>query len=119
MVGKRYWSTGITLKYMYSGGGKFKWWASIEFYDDGFCDVGSTQGYLTTRYGQTITSAIDTIKLDAEKLGIDFRDDIPGCPMLYYVDDGDSEDYPPPKKWKKLLRKQSKRIGFETYQERR
>lgn len=64
MIGTRYWSTGITVRYAYAGTSnrdghcvaEYGWMASLNFLDDGFNsddrDNGqiSTEGTLRTRY---------------------------------------------------------------------
>lgn len=64
MIGTRYWSTGITVRYAYAGAsrregilvGQYGWMASLNFLDDGFNnddrDSGqiATEGELRTRY---------------------------------------------------------------------
>lgn len=111
---ERYWTTGIILKFEYCGGGKYGWWASIEFFDNKFAEDDSTMGTLSTVYSSSIESAIDSIRVDMERLGIVGRGTRHTKPMLYYVDDGKGAP-PPPTGWKELLREQATRIGWETY----
>lgn len=109
MYGDKLFTIGITLKYGYGGGStQYGWWAKVDFEDFGHCDCDSIHGSLSTKYIDNIQSAIDTIKADTEKLGIKFHG-----PMLFYVNDGNSKDYPPPEGWKELLKKEAERIGFK------
>lgn len=75
MIGLNYWTTGIKLHNTERG-----WSAELEFFDDGFCDTASTEGTLRTRYivqdgtaAQNAIKAAQLVKIDAERLGIDFR----------------------------------------------
>jgi hypothetical protein len=101
MIGDGYWSSGITVTYQPSAQG---WLASATFYDDGFgrsdADTGeiSTTGVLGSRYfvrdgheRDGLTAAIDTVKADAERLGITWRD-----PALFVPADGDDPQQPLP-----------------------
>lgn len=116
----RYWSTGITVNRSDKG-----WGADAEFYDDGFCDDNadaaqiSTQGKLNTRYyvadGNEVTglrAAIEAVKADAERLGIEFRGTVGDPPALYYKGDGEWSDYPPPDGWRDLLAAEAARLGW-------
>lgn len=114
-----YWSTGITVKH-HNG----RWAASVDFLDAGFCNDDpdarqvSTQGTLHTRYfvrdGETVdglTVAIDTMKRDAERLGIIWRsnDDVP---TIYMKGDGEDPEWPAPIRWRELVNAQAERIGW-------
>jgi len=132
MIGNGYWTTGITVKYGYSGSGRYGWAAEVAFYDNGFCDDDtdagtiSTQGILRTRYfvregsgpdADGLTAAVDAMKADAERLGIRFS--IIGGPRVYYQGDGEDEDWPPPDGWRELVNAQARRLGWEPlYRER-
>ena len=126
MIGNGYWSTGITVTWQYSGSGDYGWAASLEYLDDGFCnddaDVGrvSTEGTLHTRYavrqGETadaLTVVIDTIKADAERLGIRWGAVTPGA-TVYYKGDGEDEDFPPPDGWREMVNAQAERLGWQS-----
>jgi hypothetical protein len=120
MIGERYWATGITVCRGYSGDGRYGWMASLDFYDDGFCEDLATQGQLATRYyvragDDPLGLAIDTLKADAERLGIRFEASGDLSPGLWYRGDGDNPDYPPPAGWRDLLAAQAERIGWRTY----
>ena len=122
-----YWATGIQVCWLERAGGdghgsRSGWSATIDFYDDGFCDDDadagrvSTEGQLRTRYavhdGQTVsglTAAIDALLADAERLGIQFHDR-----SLYYRKDGEDPDWPAPDGWRALLAAQAERIGWTT-----
>jgi hypothetical protein len=118
MIGDGYWSSGITVTYQESSRG---WLASATFYDDGFgrsdADTGeiSTTGVLTSRYfvpdgreRDGLTAAIDTVKTDAERLGITWRD-----PALFVPGDGDGPQQPLPAGWRSLLDEHAARLGWE------
>lgn len=117
MIGDQYWSTGIVLRYGYAGGKRLAWVAYCEFLDDGLCQDEGTEGRLTTRYFVPLELAIDTLHKDATKLGIVFKAIIDKAPMLYYENDGDSKEFPPPDNWRAILREQAERIGWATYGE--
>ena len=127
MIGSGYWATGITVRYGYSGMNLYGWAATVEFYDDGFCSDDtdrstiSTEGMLRTRYyvregthtdAAALATAIDTVKADAEWLGITFRDDGVMAPCVYYQGDGEDEDYPPPAGWREMVDAQAARLGW-------
>lgn len=120
MIGNGYWSTGIIIDYRYAGGGDHGWAAKVEYLDDGFCDDDadvpriSTEGELRTRYairqGKTadaLTVVIDTIKADAERLGVRWQPDS----RVFYKNDGHTEDAPP-NGWREMVDAQSARIGW-------
>jgi hypothetical protein len=105
MVGERFWTTGIVLKYH----GVDKWQIYLNFTDDGFCDDDAVDGKLTLRYLVALESGLDTLIKDAGKLGIEFR-----VKHLYIYADGEDKAYPPPiapKDWRELLREQAARLG--------
>lgn len=115
-----YWSTGITVRYSYSGEGRYGWGASLRFLDDGFCSDDadacrvSTQGTLTTRYhvldGERVSglsAAVDALIEDAGRLGIRFND-----PGLFYEA---NPEWPPPGGWRELLIAEAARIGWKSY----
>jgi hypothetical protein len=119
-----YWATGITLRYRdYLGNHPESWAGSVDFYDGGLPDDYSatgevaTEGVLRTRYyvdsydGDTaIAAVIDTLIADAGRLGIRFEN-----PALSYEGDGEDGDYPPPEGWRRILRMQADRIGWDSY----
>lgn len=111
MIGDKYWSTGISLKW----DGRDKWAAIADFFDSGFCDDESTEGQLRTRYYVNLDTAIDTLIEDATRLGIDFRVS-PGTKssFLYCYHDDDKE-WPLPEGWREILNEQAKRIGWLTH----
>lgn len=110
MIGNTFHSTGISL----NPDGNGKWWASLHFQDAGFCQDDTTQGTLTTRYAQDITSAIDVILVDMQRLGIVWLC-IADKPSLYVEDDGDSVEVQAklPTNWRELLCEQADRISFQ------
>lgn len=124
MIGPRYWSTGITVRYMTGSDGSQRWGALLQFFDNGFCDDGpagiSTEGSLGSRYFvrdgggfAALPAVLDTLIADAGRLGIVFGTH--GKPMLYVKGDGesDTEEYHP--QWRQLLREQAERLGWDTY----
>lgn len=122
-----YWSTGITVNWspraQYRNGEHSPGWAaSLDFFDDGFCDDDAdagqvaTQGKLQTRYlvvdgalRSGLEVALDVLLADAQRMGITFQ-----RPYLYYRGDGEDEDYPPPDGWKEALAVHAERLGWET-----
>lgn len=112
MHGDKLYSVGITVWFDYAGGDRYGWWAKVEFGDFSRCARGSVTGVIQTRYGDDLRFSIDTIKADAQRLGIEFviLDGEP--PFLLYLDDGETIDYPPPEGWRKTLTDEARRIGF-------
>ena len=128
MIGNGYWATGITVKHGYSGMNLHGWAANVDFYDSGFCDDNpdaaaiSTQGILSTRYfvreGDSpdtdgLAAAVDAVKRDAERLGITWGADAAVPPTVYYIGDGEDEDFPPPDGWRELVNAQARRLGWK------
>lgn len=125
-----YWATGITLRYRDAHVARAESWSgSVDFYDDGFAGEDnaetrqiSTEGTLRTRYfvqGRpaevALAAVIDTLVLDAERLGIRFRGTVSDKPTLSYDGDSDNAVFPPPDGWKHMLRMQADRIGWDSY----
>ncbi len=150
MIGERFVSTGITVRYGYAGSRwtatgtleRWGWQATCRFHDAGFCDddpnagLISTEGKLHTRYfvgdltgdetspqaveamGRVLGAAIDTVKRDAEAMGIQFGTSGVG-PHIYGHRDGEDAESPLPYGWRVLLREQAERIGWQSaYEER-
>ena len=112
MIGDKYWSTGITLKWWDHD--EKPWTATLSFYDDGFCDGRSTEGTLHLRYFvATAAEAIDLLKADAERLGITWSS-VGNCPQLYLKGDGEDPEWPPPPNWQEHLAAEAKRIGWSS-----
>lgn len=128
MYGDGHWSTGITVGANERGDGSVRWGAAAEFYDGGFVDTEdadagqiSTEGEIRTRYfvdttdaTDGLTTAIDTVKRDAERLGIKFEPP-GGSPTLYVRGDGEWSDVWLPDNWRERLAEQAKRLGWSTY----
>lgn len=121
MHGDQLYAFGITVKYGYAGNNQHGWWATVHFEDCGFYDRGSVQGELTTKYADDLSYAIDTIKVDAESMGIQFVGCVPDAederfskPDLFYEKDGCSQDYPSPNGWREILKHEAERIGFSS-----
>ncbi len=128
-----YWATGITVEYREHAGSSngvphSGWSASLKFFDNGFCNDNadqravSTGGELRTRYcvadgkrTSGLSQAIDTLLVDAARLGIEFRSTFGTKPWIYYPGDGEWRDSPPPDNWKVQLAAEAARIGWETY----
>lgn len=125
-----YWSTGITVTYQWTRTSPISgaWSAELDYCDDGFAGDDnpdttgiSTEGVLRTRYAVSdgevrsgLSAVIDTLILDAQKLGISFSSPI-GTPSLYIHGDGKDEDFPPPANWREMLVAEAKRIGWRSY----
>ncbi|TYB71164.1 hypothetical protein FXF51_01640 [Nonomuraea sp. PA05] len=118
MIGPRYWATGITV----SCDGRDGWGAQVDFYDDGHGDDDpgrgriSTEGTLRTRYFvgggdqvDSLTLAIDTVKADAEKMGIAWSD----AATVYFTGDGGLPDWPAPEGWRELVNNHAVRLGWQ------
>lgn len=120
MIGNKYWSNGITVRY--SDG---RWSASVDYYDNGFANDSaddarvSTEGRVHTRYylrdGKTadaLTVAVDAVKADAERLGITWN--TPGVgPFVYMLGDGENDGREVPENWRELVDRQARRLGWE------
>lgn len=115
MVGKGYWTTGITLRW-----GGDKWSVSLEFMDDGWCDAWSTEGELRVRYlvdTSKLSEAIDILIANAVRLGIELKGAaLP--PSLYVPGDGEwkEEKYHP--EWREILARECGRLGWRNPYER-
>jgi hypothetical protein len=119
MIGKRYWSTGISLRY--SSDRTPAWSGALSFHDDGFAsdDLAtgqiSTEGELHTRYyvptggvhQRALRLVTDTLIHDADSLGIEFRD-----AYLYAHGDGEDPGHPMPHGWVELMEEQAERLGW-------
>lgn len=112
MIGNRYWSTGINLKYTpYSN----QWCATLKFFDSGFCQDESTEGKLYTRYYiDDPVQAIKTLIEDAVKLGIEFNLSDGKIILMW----SKAERTNRPKDWKSILEDIAKKTGTKSaYQE--
>lgn len=109
MIGKRYWSTGINLKYSsYSN----QWCAILKFFDNGFCQDESTEGKLYTRYYvNNPVQAIKTLIEDASKLGIDFNCCDDEKIILMW---NKAERTNKPKNWKNILEDIAEKSGTKS-----
>ncbi|MGR6921225.1 hypothetical protein ACU635_43875 [[Actinomadura] parvosata] len=118
MIGPQYWSTGITV----SCDSRAGWGAHVDFYDDGHGDDDpergriSTEGTLRTRYFvgggdqvDALTLAIDTVKADAEKLGIAWSE----AATVYHAGDDGLPDQPAPEGWRELVNSHATRLGWQ------
>ena len=121
MIGNGYWSTGIIVEYVYSGMGQMGWTAKADFLDGGFCNdnpeagIVSTEGEVRSRYavrnGETahgLAVAVDAVKADVERLGIEWRN-----PRVYYPGDGEDGEHEPPQGWQEMLGAQADRLGWQ------
>ena len=105
--------TNITLKYGYAGNSRYGWWARLGWVDSRFAEKGCVEGEIRTRYGEaTIDDAIRavlevalTFGLAPEKLGIG----------LFYINDGDDDQHPPPEGWREMVMGAAKRHGMRSY----
>lgn len=117
MIGKKLYSTGIILTYGYSGNDKYGWNAKVEFGDLGHCNTKSTRGEISNKYFcPTIEESIEQILEDMNFMNISFIDESEKTELkrtLYYVNDGETEEYPPPSNWKEILKKQCQKFDFE------
>ena len=110
--GEHLWTTGVTVAYWdggpLTGAG---WKAHIEVHDDRFADGQSVRTRLeTSYYAGTLTEAIDRVLAVAKRLGVRAVAVLDGF-GLYYEDDGESPNAPPPPDWKRALRKEVLRRG--------
>jgi hypothetical protein len=99
VIGERYWATGITIDLGVRG-----WKVTLNFFDDGFAEHGSTEGVLRCRYQEEdLGAAIDTLLADTEWLGIRLGIAESG-PTIYAADD--REDLQP------VANEQATRLGW-------
>lgn len=112
MIGDGYWSTGIMVRWYPDNERDRNWSVKLEFLDDGFCEMGSTEGELRCRYVEpSLSTAIDTLKADAERLGIIFK-----SPTVYMYQDSDAEY---PEDWRAIVDAEAERLGWRPcYRER-
>ncbi|MCP4986089.1 MAG: hypothetical protein GY928_08490 [Colwellia sp.] len=114
-------TTGIEVEYGYAGGDKYGWWARVGIHDLGHCENESVRGHIGMSYANELGFAVDTIKKDADSLGIEFvtlaplSDSKYGTPNLSYIGDGESNEYPPPEGWQIMLSREAERIGFKCH----
>ena len=103
MIGTEYWAVHIVLGFGRHASEEEGLWraaATMEFYDNGWCEDASTQGELQTRYFIEPTEAVRVVVADARKLGIVFRND----PLPIYVPaDGEDPDVSLPADWRRRL----------------
>jgi hypothetical protein len=104
MIGTEFWSTGVKVSYLPH---RNEWSATVEFFDDGFCEDESTQGRIGSRYFAPLETVLDNVIRDAEKLGIVWRD------KNIFVD-GDGEGVTLPRDWREIIQRQADRIGFRS-----
>lgn len=129
MIGK-FWAPGITVRADERADGRVRWAARVRFEDHGFVDSEDPDagqiavvGSLSTRYfidstevTDGLTVAIDTVKRDAEQLGIEFVVlPIVGGPLLCVNGDGEYPEEWLPANWRDRLAEQARRIGWKTY----
>lgn len=112
MYGDKLAAVGIIVWYGYKGNGEYGWWAKVKYQDFGHCDRGSVMGNIRTKYADSLQYSIDTIKRDAEKIGIEFVKMDGLTPAITYLNDGEWGDYPPPDGWRESLLEEAIRIGF-------
>lgn len=114
MIGNRFWSTGITVRWLDDG----RVHVSLDFHDDGFAEPGTVEGKLRLRYYQNdLAQSLDTLIADAERLGIEFLNPAIGKPSLYVHGDGESDREYYPSNWRDILAEQAARLGWHSYLE--
>jgi hypothetical protein len=111
MIRKRYWSTGITLRWHGAGCG---WSGNLTFHDY----AGHAIGELRTRDAVTghcdevaVALVVDTLRREARHLGIRMGT-WDRKPNLYGHRDGEAADEPMPAGWELLLRSEAARINW-------
>ena len=102
-------ATGITVWYGYGGSDGYGWWAKADFSDFGHCDRGSVHGEIKTKYADDLSFSIDTVKRDAEGMGIEFVGIGPQMRPFIFVTDGEKPDG-----WEEMIREQVERLGWRT-----
>ena len=102
----------MTVWYGYAGSGKFGWWAECYWQDDKFCEPKAVEGKIYTRYAEeTLPGAIDTVLEVVEKFGLKPFDQF----SLFYKDDGNNKNYPPPRDWEKILKEEADKRNWGSY----
>lgn len=115
-----YYSIGIVLRHLKNPGSKWKsgkrishreggWSATAQFHDGGHCNLESTQGELKTRYFGPLSQMVDLLIADMKTMGIEWRD-----PSLFYDNDGEGKEYPPPDGWEAIVIAEAARLGWTT-----
>ena len=105
-------ATTMVVWYGYSGSNKYGWWAECHWQDKKFCESKTVEGKIYTRYAEeTLTIAIDAILEVINTFGLKLWDKF----SLYYKDDGENKEYPPPKSWKQILQEEARKRHCETY----
>lgn len=111
MIGESYWSTGIMLRWYADGN---QWSISLNFLDDGFCDQSASEGTLKLRYlVDDLEAGINTLKADAERLGIRMVGPGTMAPTVYIEGDGEIDDMDYPPDWRELVNAQATRLGWQ------
>lgn len=109
MIGAYYWATGITVWCI----GDDLWFAEAQCFDHGFAEDGSSECVVRARYAGPLSVVVDTVKADAERLGIRWQG-TRGAPSLYYRGDGEHGDIPePPNDWRERMAAEAERLGWE------
>jgi hypothetical protein len=109
VIGNHYWSTGIKIKVR---DGQYS--VSLQFLDNGFCEAASTEGKLFVRYlVDDLDVALDTLKADAERLGIVWLDpgQDEGIATVYCEHDGELDDGDHPE-LRRVANEQAVRLGW-------
>lgn len=118
MIGDKYWSTGIIVQWRRDKK-KENWTAHVKYFDSGCCKNGSTEGILRMRYWESdLDKVVDTIKADAEKLGIEFVRKEGLSPYVCMEGDGEIKGKEYPEGWRKIIDDQARRIGWDPIYEK-
>lgn len=112
MIGNQYYSHGIKVK-PYLTAGEYLWHVKCGFQDVGWNNDDASEGELQNRYSlASLTAAIDNIKRDVERLGIQW-DAIEGMtPTIYMHVDGLDKETAYPENWRVLIAAQCARLGW-------
>lgn len=111
MIGDTYYSTGISACHVYAGDWRF----SLEFFDLGHAESRSTSGRLQYTYQVRIGEmrlAVETLLMDAKKLGIKFEV-APGLKPRLYIGSASASDCPKPDDWREIFQPLANAINFE------
>jgi len=108
MIGQSYGATGITVWEI----GRDKWHAEARFFDDGFAELGSSEGVIRTRYVGPLARVVDIVKADAERMGIRWSNPAHHAPCIYYEGDGENPAHPAPQGWRTRISAECERLGW-------
>jgi len=105
------WTTCVVLRWKPRTETDGGWWAKLAWSWGEFCNPEMVQGIIQTRYPTGLKRAVDQVMEMAARFGVVTA---PGIKMGLYVEgDGISPDYPLPTGWRRRVRREAERRGWE------